>query len=118
MSISMLAPAVQASLLRKWEPVNRTQLHYLITWSTRGRRPALRERHATELESSLRRLCEERAISLLEVCTGPDHVHVLLALKATHSVSSVVRLLGHHRDVTHREVSRTARVASEQLAVG
>lgn len=93
MSISMLAPAVQASLLRQWEPVNRTQLHYLITWSTRGRKPVLRERHAKTLESGLRQLCLERGIPLLEVCAGPDHVHVLLGLKPTHSVASAVREL-------------------------
>ena len=93
MSISMLAPAVQASLLRQWEPVNRTQLHYLITWSTRGRKPVLRERHAQALESGLRQLCQERAIPLLEVCAGPDHVHVLLGLKPTQSVASAVREL-------------------------
>ena len=93
MAISMLAPAVQASLLRKWEPVNRTQLHYLVTWSTRGRRPALRERHAQALESSLRQLCLDRGIPLLELSTGSDHVHVLLALKPTQSVASAVREL-------------------------
>lgn len=93
MAISMLAPAVQASLLQKWEPVNRTQLHYLITWSTRGRKPVLRERHSQALDSRLRALCLERGIPLLEVCTGADHVHVLLALKSTHSVASVVREL-------------------------
>lgn len=93
MSISMLAPAVQASLLRQWEPVNRTQLHYLITWSTRGRKPVLRERHAQTLESGLRQLCLERGIPLLEVCAGPDHVHVLLGLKPTQSVASAVREL-------------------------
>ena len=93
MSISKLDPAIQASLLRKWEPVNRAQLHYLITWSTRGRRPALRERHVHALETSLKRLCVERGIPLLEVCAGPDHVHVLLGLKSTQSVASAVREL-------------------------
>ena len=91
MVISTLAPEVQASLLRQWEPINRNQLHYLVTWSTRGRRAALRERHARALEQELRAICGERGVPLLEVCTGSDHVHVLLALKPTHSLGSVVR---------------------------
>jgi REP element-mobilizing transposase RayT len=93
MVISTLAPEVQASLLEQWEPIHRNQLHYLITWSTRGRRTALRDRHVRALECELRSICGERGIPLLEVCAGPDHVHVLLGLKSTHSVASVVREL-------------------------
>jgi putative transposase len=93
MVISTLAPEVQASLLRQWEPINRSQLHYLVTWSTRGRRAALRDRHARALDQELRTICAERGIPLLEVCTGTDHVHVLLALKSTQSLASVVREL-------------------------
>jgi putative transposase len=93
MVISTLAPEVQASLLRQWEPINRNQLHYLVTWSTRGRRAALRDRHLRALDRELREICRERGIPLLEVCAGTDHVHLLLALKPTHSLSSVVREL-------------------------
>ncbi len=93
MVISTLAPEVQASLLERWEPIHRNQLHYLVTWSTRGRRAALRERHARALEDELRRICRERGIPLHDVCAGADHVHVLLGLRATHSIASVVREL-------------------------
>ena len=93
MVISTLAPEVRASLLRQWEPLNRNQLHYLVTWSTRGRRPVLRDRHARSLDLELRTICRERGIPLIEVCAGADHVHVLLALKPTQSVASVVREL-------------------------
>ena len=93
MVIPTLAPEVQASLLRQWEPIHRNQLHYLVTWSTRGRRAALRERHARALDHELRAICGARGIPLLEVCTGSDHVHVLLALKSTHSLASVIREL-------------------------
>ena len=93
MVISTLAPEVQASLLKQWEPIRRNQLHYLITWSTRGHRPALRDRHVQSLDAELRGICGSRGIPLLEVCAGADHVHVLLGLRATHSVASVVREL-------------------------
>jgi len=93
MVISTLAPEVMASLLEQWEPIRRNQLHYLVTWSTRGRRSALRDRHVRSLEVELRAICRERAIPLLEVCACSDHVHVLLGLKSTQSVASVIREL-------------------------
>jgi REP element-mobilizing transposase RayT len=91
MVISTLAPEIQASLLRQWEPINRNQLHYLITWSTRGRRAVMRDRHSRALEAELRAIGRESGIPVLEVCSGPDHVHVLLSLKMTRSVASVIR---------------------------
>jgi REP element-mobilizing transposase RayT len=93
MSITNLAPEVQKSLLVRWAPVYRSQLHYLVTWGTRGRRSVLRDRHVEAIEKQLESLCAERGISLLEVAAGNDHVHVLFALKPTQSVASVVRQL-------------------------
>ena len=46
-----LAPQVQQALVKDWEPVYRSQLHYLVTWNTRARRPVLKERHAEALKS-------------------------------------------------------------------
>jgi REP element-mobilizing transposase RayT len=93
MLIQTLAPEIEASLLRRWEPLQRNQLHYLVTWGTRGRRPVLRERHARALDRAVRTLCTDRGIPLLEICAGNDHVHLLLSLHATRSVASVVREL-------------------------
>src|SRR5258708_29922675 len=50
-------------------------LHYLVTWSTRGRRPVLKERHLQALRSLIRTSCEERGFGLIEVVAGHDHVH-------------------------------------------
>jgi putative transposase len=86
-----LAREVEKSLNGRWEPVYRSQLHYLVTWGTRGRRPVLRERHVRSLRQLIAQTCEERGFPLIEVATGPDHVHILLALRPTQSVSSVVR---------------------------
>ncbi len=88
-----LAPEVKEALNGRWEPVYRSQLHYLVTWSTRGRRPVLRQKHMNTLHALIERCCEERGFSLLEVASGSDHVHVLLALSPTQSVASVVREL-------------------------
>jgi putative transposase len=93
MLTSVLAPDIRESLLVRWEPIYRSQLHYLITWGIRGRRPVLRNRHVRALEATLRSICEEREFELREVSATSDHVHLLVALKPTQSVASVVREL-------------------------
>ncbi len=89
----ILAPEVSEALLGRWEPVYRSQLHYLVTWSTRGRRPVLRERHARALRELVQQACDELDFTLVELATAPDHVHLVLALRPTQSVASAVRQL-------------------------
>lgn len=86
-----LAPQVQKALENRWETVYRSQLHYLVTWNTRGRRPVLKERHLELLRTLLARTCEERGFELVELVAAPDHVHVLFGLRPTQSVASAVR---------------------------
>ncbi len=93
MTATFLTPEVEKSLLVRWEPVYRSQLHYLVTWGTRGRRSVLRGRHVDAIEAQLQAICAARGISLLEVAAASDHVHVLLALKPTQSIATVVRQL-------------------------
>jgi len=86
-----LAPQVKQALEKDWEPMYRSQLHYLVTWNTRGRRPVLKERHAEALQSLVRQACEERDFELVEVVAGQDHIHVLFGLRPAQSVASAVR---------------------------
>lgn len=88
-----LAPQVKQVLETRWEPVYRSQLHYLVTWNTRGRRPVLKERHLDALKQLLRQTCEERGIELVELVAGQDHIHALFGLRPTQSVASAVREL-------------------------
>ena len=88
-----LAPGVTAALRGRWEPVYRSQLHYLVTWYTRGRRPVLKDRHAAALGGMIAELCDERGFSLIETNAGHDHVHVLFGLRPAQSVASAVREL-------------------------
>ena len=81
-----LAPEVKETLHGRWEPVYRSQLHYLVTWGTREHRAVLRDRHAHALTRFVEQVCEERGHTLLEVRAGADHVHLLMALRPTHSV--------------------------------
>jgi putative transposase len=88
-----LAPHVKQALDKDWEPMYRSQLHYLVTWNTRGRRPVLKERHVEALQSLIRKACEERDYELVEVVAGQDHLHVLFGLRPAQSVASAVREL-------------------------
>jgi REP element-mobilizing transposase RayT len=88
-----LTPPVQQALMQRWEPLYRSQLHYLVTWSTRGRRPVLKERHMAAIQELIRSTCEDRDFNLLEVVAGHDHVHVIFGLKPAQSVASAVREL-------------------------
>jgi len=88
---SQLAPDIHSALHQRWEPVYRSRLHYLVSWTTRGRRPVLKDKHARKLQEIVSRLCEERGFELLEVAVGEDHVHLLFGLRPSQSVASVVR---------------------------
>ncbi|MGH7731822.1 MAG: IS200/IS605 family transposase [Candidatus Eiseniibacteriota bacterium] len=88
-----LTPRVNAALLGRWEPLCRSRLHYLVTWSTRGRRPVLKDRHLAVLGDMVTALSEERGFSLLEASVAQDHLHVLIGLKPAQSVASAVREL-------------------------
>ena len=88
-----LAPPVRHALMQRWEPLYRSHLHYLVKWSTRGRRPVLKDRHIEAIQALVRSTCEERGISLVQVVAGPEHVTVLFGLKPAQSVASAVREL-------------------------
>jgi REP element-mobilizing transposase RayT len=91
--IPNLAPEIDEALRGRWEPVYRSQLHYLVTWSTRGRRPVLRDRHVRALRDLVQRTCDELDFTLVEFAAAPEHVHLVLALSPTQSISSTVRQL-------------------------
>jgi putative transposase len=88
-----LAPQVKQALSNRWEPIYRSQLHYLVTWNTRGRRPVLKDRHIDALRSLVKTTCEERDFELVDIIVGQDHVHVLFGLRPAQSVASAVREL-------------------------
>jgi len=88
-----LTPPVQHALMKHWEPLYRSQLHYLVTWSTRGRRPVLKDRHIQAIHELIRAACEDRGFALVEVVAGADSVAALFGLKPAQSVASAVREL-------------------------
>jgi putative transposase len=86
-----LTPEIKESLLGRWEPVYRSQLNYSIVWSTRGRKPVLRERHLEALQRLIQATCDDRGFALLECVATSDQVRLLLGLRPTHSVAAAVR---------------------------
>lgn len=86
-----LPPEINEALRAHWEPVYRSQLHYAISWGTRGRRQVLRARHVQALRDLIQRNCDELGFSLVEFAATADHVHLLLGLRPTQSVASAVR---------------------------
>lgn len=86
-----LAPQVKQSLYGRWEPICRSQLHYLVTLNTRGRRPVLKDRHVEALRELIEQACDERDVALVDFAAGADHAHVLFALQPAQSVGSAVR---------------------------
>jgi putative transposase len=90
---SRLATEIDEELRGRWEPIYRSQLHYLITWSTRGRRPVLRDRHVRALKDLIQRTCDESEFTLIEFAAAPEHVHLLLGLSPAQSIASAVRQL-------------------------
>lgn len=88
---SKVAAEINGPLHERWEPVYRSRLHYLVTWSTRGRKPVLKERHARKVHELVARVCEDRGYELLDVAVGQDHIHALFGLKPSQSVATAVR---------------------------
>ena len=88
-----IAPEIKAALHGRWEPVYRSQLHYLVTWTTRGRKPVLKDRHLSVLSDMVSELCDERDFALVEIAAAHDHVHLLFGLRPAQSVASAVREL-------------------------
>ena len=88
---SHLTPKVARALQQHWEPLYRSRLHYLVMWSTRGRRPVLKPRHADRIRKLVPQVCVDRGMELVDVVVGRDHVHVLMGLRPSQSVASAIR---------------------------
>jgi putative transposase len=101
---------IDEALRGRWEPVYRSQLHYAISWSTRGRRPVLRARHVLALRDLIQRACDELGFSLVEFAATADHVHLLLGLRPTQSVASAVRQVKGRTGLTLLEAYPELRV--------
>lgn len=70
-----------------------TSLHYHVVFSTKNREPWLVAAKATRIWEYLGGIARTNKMKALKVGGYDDHIHILLALPATISVSKAVQLL-------------------------
>ncbi len=70
-----------------------TKLIYHLIFSTKHREPLISPRLRTELYPYIGGILRDQDGHLLEVGGMPDHLHLLIRLKADISVSEIVRLV-------------------------
>ena len=70
-----------------------TKLHLHLVWATKERTPCLLPHWETGLHGSIRAKCQELKCPLVAVGGVSDHMHILLRLNASVSVSEIARHL-------------------------
>src|SRR5262245_9272545 len=72
-------------------PSTHLSLHYHIVFSTKGRPRTIARRWRTELHAYIGGIIKDTG-AVARAIGGPgDHVHVLLGMKATHTLADAVR---------------------------
>ncbi|NOZ06356.1 MAG: IS200/IS605 family transposase [Chloroflexi bacterium] len=79
-------------------------LYYHLTWSTEDREPLISKGVESMLSRFFPAKCRELDVILMAHGMVPDHVHLLISLKPTHSIPEVVRRL---KGASSREVNRS-----------
>jgi putative transposase len=68
-------------------------LHVHLAWITKYRYPVLRGEIAERLRELVRRICAEERVEILSGTISPEHVHILVSLDPSISVSTLVKYL-------------------------
>lgn len=69
------------------------RLHYHIVFATKYRRPVLVDAVAKRLLVVLQDICTKEQYLPLAISIQPEHVHLLLSLRPTHTLSKVLQML-------------------------
>lgn len=72
-------------------PQSYTSLWYHLVWSTKHREPFIEKSWKWELFQHIKEYCEEKGYYLDFINGIEDHIHLLVNLKPTHNISTVVR---------------------------
>lgn len=64
-----------------------------LIWSTASRAPSMRAELRENLYAYFSGICDHVGVKLLIAGGMPDHVHLYVSLKATHSVAEMVNVL-------------------------
>jgi len=66
------------------------RLYYHLIWGTKYRRPVLIEKVDSLLIQIVTITCEKEGYRLLGIHVEPEHVHMLISLRPTHSIANIV----------------------------
>ena len=85
-------------------------LQYHLVWCTKYRKPVLTESIQSSLISEIRNIARNSDFEIVELNTDKDHIHMLIYLKPTHFIPTVVKQLKGSTSRTlrskHKELRR------------
>ncbi|GGM40398.1 IS200/IS605 family transposase [Paraliobacillus quinghaiensis] len=71
-------------------------LQYHLVWCVKYRRTVLVDEIEQSLKDILSELCKDHEITIEEMETDKDHIHLLISLKPQHYIPTVVKTLKGH----------------------
>jgi putative transposase len=71
-------------------------LQYHLVWCVKYRRKVLTNEIEKSLKEILIELCKDHEITIEEMETDKDHIHMLISLKPQHYIPTVVKTLKGH----------------------
>lgn len=69
--------------------VHNIQLH--ISWITKYRYKVLTKEIGQRTKELIRRICNEENVEILSVAVAPDHIHILVSINPSTTVSTLVK---------------------------
>ncbi len=72
-------------------PNTYTQIYVQIVFSVKGRQNLIARQHREELHKYITGIVQNRGQKMLSIFAMPDHIHLLVGLKPTITISDLVR---------------------------
>ena len=66
---------------------------YHIVFAPKYRRQAIYKEIKTDIGKILRKLCEQKGVSIIEAEACPDHIHMLIEIPPKYSVAQIMGFL-------------------------
>lgn len=89
-------------------PSTHVSLHYHLVFSTKDRHPSIGQDIRDRVQACLGGIIRGMDGAALQIGGTSDHVHLLVGLKATHSIAETMRVLkGDSSRWVHEELGRT-----------
>lgn len=72
-------------------PESHVEVYLHLVWATWDRLPLLQNEVETVVYSHIQAECKRRGVELLAICGTNDHIHILVRLRPTISISDLVK---------------------------